>query len=301
MLPDRDLDRELRDLGSRLEYPPVPDLARSVRGRLEAEAGGPGSSSRPRPQLLWIAAAALVLLVAVPVFSLAVRDTGVFSGAGGSVGGAADGGAGSGEQAAGGRPVAANEPRTAPALESQEEDAPAGASSSAGAMAMEDGAGAGPGAGGASGESLGLGEKISLREARARAQVPILLPGSPKLAEPDEIYARKNYSDFAFVYRARPGLPALEDTYVGLILTQKSGEIGAAYLPGGTVRGADLETVSIGGEEGYWVPPSGDSPGVARSGGLLAGVLLWERDGQALRLEADVPKKEAVRIGESVR
>jgi hypothetical protein len=302
MLPDRDLDRELRDLGSRLEYPPVPDLARSVRSRLEAEADGPGSSPRLRPQLLWIAAAALVLLVAVPVFSLAVRDTGgVFSGAGGAVGGAADGGAGSGEQAAGERPVAANEPRTAPVLESQEEDAPAGASSSAGAMAIEDGAGAGPGEGGASGESLRLGEKILLREARARAQVPILLPGSPKLAEPDEIYARKSYSEFVFVYRARPGLPALEDTYMGLILTQESGEIGAAYLPGGTVRGAGLETVSIGGEEGYWVPPSGDSPGVARSGGLLAGVLLWERDGQALRLEADVPKKEAVRIAESVR
>jgi hypothetical protein len=301
MPPDRDLDRELRDLGSRLEYQPVPDLARSVRSRLETEAGGPGSPPRLRPQLLWIAAVALVLLVAIPVFSLAVRDTGgVFSGAGGAVGGAADGGAGSGEQGAGERPVAANEPRTALVLESQEEDAPAGASSSAGAMAIEDGAGAGPGEGGASGESLGLGEKIPLREARA-SPGPILLPGTPRLAEPDEIYARKNYSDFVFVYRARPGLPALEDTYMGLILTQKCGEIGAAYLRGGTVRGTCLETVSIGGEEGYWVPPSGDSPGVARSGGLLAGVLLWERDGQALRLEADVPKKEAVRIAESVR
>src|ERR671916_2185390 len=76
MPPDRDLDRELRDLGSRLESPPVPDLARSVRSRLETEAGGPGSPPRLRPQLLWIAAAALVLLVAIPVFSLAVRDTG---------------------------------------------------------------------------------------------------------------------------------------------------------------------------------------------------------------------------------
>ena len=84
MQPDRDLDRELRDLGPRVEYPPVPDLARSVRGRLETEAGGTGSPPRARPQLWWIAAAALVLLVAVPVVSLAMRGTG-----GGEAGGVA--------------------------------------------------------------------------------------------------------------------------------------------------------------------------------------------------------------------
>src|SRR5918998_5261253 len=83
MPPDRDLDRELRDLGPRVEYPPVPDLARSVRGRVEAESAG--SPARTRPQLWWIAAAALILLVAVPVVSLAVRGTGggALSGAGG--------------------------------------------------------------------------------------------------------------------------------------------------------------------------------------------------------------------------
>lgn len=85
MPPDRDLDRELRDLGPHVEYPPVPDLARSVRGRLEGESTG--SPARTRPQLWWIAAAALVLLVTVPVVSLAVRGTGggASSGAGGEV------------------------------------------------------------------------------------------------------------------------------------------------------------------------------------------------------------------------
>jgi hypothetical protein len=85
MPPDRDLDRELRDLGPRVEYPPVPDLARSVRGRLEAESTG--SPARTRPQVWWIVAAALLLLVAVPVVSFAVRGTGggALSGAGGGV------------------------------------------------------------------------------------------------------------------------------------------------------------------------------------------------------------------------
>lgn len=103
MPPDRDLDRELRDLGPRIEYPPVPDLARSVRGRLEADEGTAGSPSRSWPQLWWIAAAALVLLVAVPVLSLAMRDTvgGAFSAGGDAAGGVAE----SGGREAGGGPT----------------------------------------------------------------------------------------------------------------------------------------------------------------------------------------------------
>ena len=63
----------------------MPDLARSVRGHLETEVGGAESPTRARPQLWWIAAAALVLLVAVPVVSLAMRGTGAGGGAAGGV------------------------------------------------------------------------------------------------------------------------------------------------------------------------------------------------------------------------
>ena len=90
MPPDRDLDRELRDLGPRIEYPPIPDLARSVGSRLEAEADGAGSPARSRPQLWWIVAAALVLIVAVPVFA-SVLNTGGSSFSGGvAAGGGAE-------------------------------------------------------------------------------------------------------------------------------------------------------------------------------------------------------------------
>lgn len=82
MPPDRDLDRELRDLGPHVEYPPVPDLAGSVRNRLEADT--PGSSTRSGPQLWWIAAAALALLVALPAFSLAIQGMGGGASSGGS-------------------------------------------------------------------------------------------------------------------------------------------------------------------------------------------------------------------------
>lgn len=106
MPPDRDVDRELRELSPRVEYPPTPDLAGSVRGRLEAEAGSSESPVRSRPQLWWIAAAALLLLVAVPAVSLAVRGMGggaFSSDAGGAAGGVAveSGGQQAGGDAAG--------------------------------------------------------------------------------------------------------------------------------------------------------------------------------------------------------
>jgi hypothetical protein len=113
MPPDRDLDRELRDLGPRVEYPPVPDLARSVRGRLEAEDGSPESSARSRLQLWWIAAAALALLIAVPAFSLAIQGMG-----GGASGGSAAGGSAMEENRGGAGDVAERGAPTPKAMES---------------------------------------------------------------------------------------------------------------------------------------------------------------------------------------
>ncbi|MDQ3386955.1 MAG: DUF4367 domain-containing protein, partial [Actinomycetota bacterium] len=34
---------------------------------------------------------------------------------------------------------------------------------------------------------------------------------------------------------------------------------------------------------------------------LLGNVLVWEREGRALRLQADIPRDKAIRIAESVR
>lgn len=286
MPPDREpnLENELRDLGLRIEYPPTPDLARSVKGRLEAEDGVP--ASRRGPSLWWLVAAALVVLAALPVLSIAIG--GGMGGTGGMAGGAGGGEAGSGEQAADG-------PEVDNLQATSMQGAQAGGAGEA-ASALPSGVRLPP-----AGKGLGLGEKIPLREARRRSETPIFLPRSARLGEPDEVYDRDG-SRVTFLYRDAPsGLPSLEGTRVGLLLTQTPGDVGAAYLPGGTVEMAGLEPVSVNGEQAYWVPASGEAPRVARSAGLLAGVLLWERGGKALRIETDVPKKEAVRIAESVR
>jgi hypothetical protein len=261
MRRDRELERELGELGSRIEYPPTPDLARAARRRLEEEERTPrrGGFGLPTLSARWAAAAALLLFLAVPLLSPATRET--FSGPF-VAGPAADGGKPQG-------------------------------------VAVESGDGA------PRPSSPGRAESITLREARARAGdgAPVLLPRAKELGEPDEVYAlgRPSRGGVALVYRSRPGLPPLGGTEIGLVLTELPGDLESTYLEEAvSMRG--FEEVRVGGGGGYWIP---DGRRLARPDHRTwrprAGVLLWEREGRALRLEADLPKGEAIRIAESTR
>ncbi|CAN5156541.1 hypothetical protein BH18ACT10_BH18ACT10_07120 [soil metagenome] len=85
-MPDRerDLERELRDLGPRVEYPRTPDLAGSVRRRIEREdearANRRGLFWLPVLSPRWAVAAMFVIVLVIPVLSPAVRDelSGIF-------------------------------------------------------------------------------------------------------------------------------------------------------------------------------------------------------------------------------
>lgn len=135
MRPDRDrnLDRELRDLGPRVEYPPTPDLAPSVRERLEAEDGTHGTPARG-PHLWWFVAAVFALLVAIPVFAWIVSTTGgSFSAGGGGMAGGAGESGGSVEPGRGGAADVAEPTQPSLAMES-------GASSAAGSSSSSEAA-----------------------------------------------------------------------------------------------------------------------------------------------------------------
>ena len=74
---DGEIERDLRDLGARIEYPPTPDLAQTVRRQIDEEDTGQ-QARRFWPSLLspwWAMPAAAVVLIAVAVFSPAVRGT----------------------------------------------------------------------------------------------------------------------------------------------------------------------------------------------------------------------------------
>jgi hypothetical protein len=293
MPPDREFERELEELGAGIEYPPTPDLSRAVRRRLGEEESNTGTrgfwARLPNPR--WAAAAAaFLLIIAVPSLSPALRaniDQWL----------TAPQSASSGNEEAGGAGQATRNASPSSSLAESEEDMP----ESGGALT----ASATPEAGGSRplGEGLGLGERITLREAGS-GSAELLLPATPNLGKPDEVYTPGSPKDdgVALVYGAsRPALPPLEGTEIGLILTERPGGVEAAYLSEGTPEQAGLERANVGDGRGYWVPSGrGLSSAVDRTDGLHGSVLLWEQEGLALRMETSLPKKEAVRIAGSV-
>jgi hypothetical protein len=266
-MPDRELDRELRELGALIDYPPTPDVAHAARRVLDEENDRPRRFGMAFPTLRWAAlAAAFVLIVAVPTLSPALRAT------------VGDWFVTESFQSAGEPAVDAGSP---------ERQSEAGA----------------PGSGvSKSGESLAprfSGERISLQEARARMDGALLLPRTPKLGKPDEVYAAGTSREEGIVLVYRDALPSLGDAGISLVLTEVPGDIGPAYLRGKTPAGSELERVSVDGDPGYW-SAAGRIPS-ATDPRLLGKVLLWEQGSVALRLEARVHKEQGVRIAESVR
>jgi hypothetical protein len=280
MSSDRDLERELRELGSHMEYPPTPDLARAVHRRLDQE----GRVRRPArswmtwpslPSFRWaVAAAALVLVVGVPVLSPTMRATVTDWFEAGQTAGGADG---------------------SPSVESKEDVAEAPSAARGESMPSSGRGGRYLGGG------LGFGERVTLREARSEAGGPLLLPRAAELGEPDEVYAGEppREDGVVLVYQARPGLPPLGDTEIGLVLTELPGGAEPAYFPEEARPEAGLETVEVGGKRGYWAPGRRDASSPTER--LHGSVLFWEQGGRALRLEAGLSKEEAIRVAESVR
>jgi hypothetical protein len=267
-MPDRELESELRELGALIDYPPTPDVARAVRNALdETENSQPRRLGLAFPRLRWAAVAAtFVLVVAVPTLSPGLRAT------------VSDWFAAESFQSTG-RPAV-----DAGSSERQSE---------AGAPAAGDSKG---------GESLTprfSGERISLREARARMDDEFLLPRMPKLGKPDEVFALGTSRKDGLVLVYSEGLPPPGDTGISLALTEVPGSLEAAYLRRKAPVGSEFERVRVNGGPGYW-SATGRIPS-AMAPRLSGNVLLWEKRDLALRLEANLSKKQALRVAESVR
>jgi len=263
-----DLEGALADLAASLEFPPTPDLAAAVTARLdEAPAPAPARPRRGRPRWRRLAVAGLaaaVLAAAVLVASPGTREAV-----------ARRLGLRGIEIRIGGPPPPTATTRPAERLD------------------------------------LGLGERVTLEEARRRVGFPVLVPGTAGLQRPTAVFVGAGPPSGGrvdLVYRARPGLPASQFTDVGLLLTEFRGQPTGEFIK--KVTGAGLvEEVEVEGEPGYWFSGEPhfftyrDADGILRDEQtrLAGNTLIWQRGDLTLRLEAQIPREEALRIAESMR
>lgn len=279
--PEDEFEKRLEDLGAHVEYPPTPDLASNVRERIEAE-------DRRRSAMPGWVAAAVILLLFLPVLAGLVMS----GGGGGSVGGA-----GSSSSGGGGSPSKSESaPAESPTSTTMEENTSGSGASTDSAASSASGEPAGSAA---SFGAFEFGDPVSLAEARESSS--LLLPKVSGFEQPDKVYVgRSPHGDgFVLVYGARDRLPSLGGTDIGLVLTELDGDA-ETFLKSGTI--ADGEEVDIAGERGYWVPNGGGTTSPLGTAERLPGnVLIWDRDGHAFRLQANVEKEEAIRLAESVR
>lgn len=143
------------------------------------------------------------------------------------------------------------------------------------------------------GGPLALGERYSLADARRATEYELVRPAA--LGDPQEVYV--DGDAVTFVYRARSGRPILfmqvpgsTRRYVQKLVTGLTRRVEVGGRPGLLLRGRHVV---------MFERPGGD-PVVAEPR-LAKNTLLWERGDLLLRVEAEQPAGELLRIARSVR
>lgn len=271
-LTDAELEALLRDVGGHLRYPAARDLAERVRQRIQAgpERGATWLDTLRGLRLAPVAVTLLVILAGAAVLSPQVR-------------------AGAAEFLR----LRGIDLFPVPAVPTPT------ASPGSGVATL------------APSPRLALGSRITLAEARDTPEFRVLVPVDPLLGEPDEVYRLigPTGTQIAFVYVDRPGIPRSAVGVAALVHQFRGGGVDASFLGKGIGPGTRVEEVAVDGARGLWVEGQlhfffyRDAGGTVREETLrLAGnVLLWERDGVLLRIEAQLTKAEALRVAGTMR
>jgi hypothetical protein len=256
-MADVALERDLRELGRQVAWPPPPDLVSSIRARLERAPVVPLLAQRPR-RVAVLAAAAVLVLAGLLAFSPGIR-------------------------------AALLDLFRLPGARIEVEPTPSPVPMAPRAL-----------------EDLVPGERVTLDRARQEAAFPVAFPTA--LGPPDGVVlaGAGNRAVVSLAWRARPGLPAAEETGYAVLLTEFR-----ARPPEDLVKkvseGEQVVPVVVGGEQGYWVEGP-HAVTLELYGGIVedrprlsTSSLLWTRDGVLLRLEADISLAEALRLAGSIR
>jgi hypothetical protein len=164
-----------------------------------------------------------------------------------------------------------------------------------------------PTAPGPPGTGLGLGDPVAIGSAQDAVDFPLLRPPADTVGEPATAWLLAGR--LSLVWPSGPGLPAMEEPTVGLILTQFRGSIDEGYFAKVIDQGTTITPVTVGGAKGFWisgepheivlVDPSGRP--VFDSRRSVGDTLIWAVGDITYRLESDLGSADSIAMAESLR
>ena len=177
------------------------------------------------------------------------------------------------------------------------------------------------------GRALELGDPLPVDEAVAAAGGAFARPLPSPPGDPALAFAGRPAGAVSLVWPAGEGLPALEESEVGLVLTAfptgdaapaggagdlgDPGDAGVPPVEKQAGPGTRVSAVQVGPHPGYWLsgaphevregtPGDGDPP-VAGTGARLAGnTLIWADGGTTYRLESALDRATAIALAEAL-
>jgi hypothetical protein len=150
---------------------------------------------------------------------------------------------------------------------------------------------------------------MTLDEARAAVERPLLLPRDPDPGPPDAAYFDRFKGDaVALVWAPRTDLPPTLDPDVGLLLQSFDGTIHEDYFEKIVGGGATVEPVTVDGAPGYWVSGDAhlfffnDADGDFIDDGRrwVGDALVWSDGTTTYRLESALGPEASIRLAESL-
>ena len=155
-----------------------------------------------------------------------------------------------------------------------------------------------------------LGELVTLGDAEKRAGFRVSVPTDPALGPADAVYVRavEGSTAISLAYSARPGIPVSPQLDLAALVTELGGHLEPAILGKVVPQGTKLELLTVNGSPGAWLEGQPHQVFYTSNGGasyvtdtlrLAGNTLIWQQNGLVMRLEAQVDKATALRIAAS--
>jgi len=152
--------------------------------------------------------------------------------------------------------------------------------------------------------SLYLGRLTAMAEAQREVRFTIAVPR--QLGTPDAVYVANGPpgGEVALAYTPRPGIPLVQQTGLGVLVTEFRGDLEPGFISKEIGPGTTLEEVSVNGDPGWWIAGAPHSIVIHVSPDttqietlrLAANTLVWAHGGVTYRIESDLSRSDAFRL-----